>query len=278
MLDPRSDPHFLSAGIREEAERLAGTRGDFAQRAAVCHHLYAHSFGNHAYPLVAAHFSLWAGLYLKRIRRSAQLLKWESLTPARRRRRLEALARLEEAIGEIGRLAFIESYHIYRLAEHRQARALVREILPLDLSEQIEDCHLARRSRRKLRDGERRAFFAAFAEWQDRAVIQPAVGTAFEAFDWEPIKKLPLQPPIRLRYFSRRDSLPLAPMAAAEDRIRLALQAFDVAEQAGWQKVEASLRSAPVMPLPFQQNSGQHFFGLQNHARQTFLKELLAGY
>jgi len=48
-----------------------------------------------------------------------------------------------------------------------------------------------------------------------------------------------------------------------------------VAEHVGWEKVEASLKSSRAMPLPFQRNSGQHFFGVQNRARRMLRQEFL---
>ena len=46
--------------IKREAEILAGDTMDFSRRAAVYHHLYQSSGGNHMFPLIAAHGALWA--------------------------------------------------------------------------------------------------------------------------------------------------------------------------------------------------------------------------
>jgi hypothetical protein len=55
----------LLDALREEAEDLAGRTGDFAQRAATYHHLYQHSGGNHAFPLLAAHGALWGSKHFR---------------------------------------------------------------------------------------------------------------------------------------------------------------------------------------------------------------------
>src|SRR5882724_7526352 len=51
--------------LHHEATRLAGGLNDLAQRAAVYHHLYEHSGGNHAFPLIAAHGTLGARGYVR---------------------------------------------------------------------------------------------------------------------------------------------------------------------------------------------------------------------
>ena len=52
--------------LRAWAVTLAGRTGDLAQRASAYHHLYRHSGGNHAFPLLAAHGALWASGYFQR--------------------------------------------------------------------------------------------------------------------------------------------------------------------------------------------------------------------
>jgi len=192
MLDLRSDPYFLAAAIREEAEHLAGTRQSFAQRAAVHHHLYAHSLGNHALALIAAHGSLWALAYLKRMRRAAELLKWEHLSPGRRKKRVEALCLFADTIGEIDRQLFITSYATYRLTEHRKTHQLASATLPVALAVQLQECHAARRAGERYGGKDRRVLFETFVEWQQEQVVGPTLEAALTDVDWRPLGKLAL--------------------------------------------------------------------------------------
>jgi len=52
--------------LRREATRLAGRPADLVQRASVYRHLFAHSGGNHAFPLLGAHGALWGSGYFRK--------------------------------------------------------------------------------------------------------------------------------------------------------------------------------------------------------------------
>ena len=57
----------LYSVARREAELMAGSRSDLAQRATVYHHLFRHSRGNHVFPLLAAHGALWGKGYFAKV-------------------------------------------------------------------------------------------------------------------------------------------------------------------------------------------------------------------
>src|ERR1700720_4382664 len=100
--------------IESEATRLAGGLTDLAQRATVYHHIYEHSGGNHAFPLIAAHGALWARGYFRFGMRLGWLWSLVDLaSPLRRRQRLAKLAAFADAFRDINRRVCIETYTSY---------------------------------------------------------------------------------------------------------------------------------------------------------------------
>ncbi len=276
MLIQPSDPEFLSSRLREEGQWLAGGREASAQRAAVYHHLYAHSLGNHAFPLLAAHVSIWVSRCLRRAERADEFSKWKSISSRRRAKRMQPRERFAGAIREIDRRVFVEVFHLYRLTERPETRALAAARVPAPLLEEMDNCHAARRARRTMSTAERRALFASVFLWAHEEIIAPALEAALAETDWHAEASRPLRLPVRLAYMSRRRGLLFTSAGGAEQPLELALRSFDLAELVGWRKVESSLKSSGLMPDPFRQNSGQHFFSIQNRARRLWQQEFLA--
>ena len=246
---PAWDSH---AALRREAVLLAGGLSDLAQRAAVYHHLFQHSRGNHVFPLLAAHGALWARGYFRLGMRLGAALSWQHpRSPERRRQRMAALAAFADAFRDINRRVCVETYAIYYASDRPG-------LLPADgagiapaLLEQMARCHAARRAGRVLSPGEKRDLFGAFFLWEQDNVVGPAVEAAVAAFDWPLVRRLALTPTVRFAYLPRRKALPFRNFADKAERIERGFQAFDRGADIGWSQVEHALAAYGVMPAGF---------------------------
>ena len=244
--------HQIAADIRAEATAMSGRTGDLVQRAAMYHHLYDHSGGNHGFPLLAAHGALWASGYFRRGLRTAGLLAAvQGLCGERDRATLmAAVSAFAETFRDINRRVCIETLYIYWLSGDARCRALAEAEIPCVLLSEMDRCHWARANGRLLTQEERRAVFEAFFRWEQAEIVGPAVEAAFANFDWTAIRTLALRPTIRFAYFGTA-RLPFRDFSMREERIEKGLAAFALAEAAGWDRVETSLGDYGLMPPVF---------------------------
>jgi len=258
------------AAARHEADLLAGGTGDLAQRTLAYHHLFRHSGGGHAFPLLAAHGALWARGYFAWGGRAGAALSLAALhRPDLRRARLAGLAGFAEAFREINRRVFVEVYAGYRFTLAHGERAGAEAHLDPGLLDALNRCHRAGRRMRSLNPGERAYLFEACFRWEQRAVVAPAVAAAAAGFAWEPVRRLALRPSIRFAYMPRRETLHFADFADTDERIEKGLRAFAIAEAVGWGTVEARLSRYGALPAGFFAAAGTAF-----HATRA---RLLAG-
>lgn len=261
------------AAARREAEILAGGTGDLAQRALAYHHLFRHSGGHHAFPLLAAHGALWARGYFAWGARAGAALSLGALhRPALRRARLAGLAGFAEAFRAINRRVFVEVYASYRFTLAHGERAGAEAHVDPVLLDALNRCHHAGRRMTALGPDERAHLFEAFFRWEQRMVVAPAVAAAAAGFAWEPVRRLGLRPAIRFAYMPRRDTLHFADFADTDERIEKGLRAFALAEAAGWSTVEARLSRYGALPAGFFAAAGTAF-----HATRARLVAAEAG-
>lgn len=245
--------------LRSQAIALAGRTSDLVQRASVYHHLYAHSGGNHSFPLLAAHGALWAsGYFLGGMRFGKAIASARALIgddPAELMRRLTYFA---EAFRDINRRVCVETYFIYHLTADPRFRDHAARLVPSSLLVEMDRCHAARRLGRTLADTERRDLFTSFFLWEQANIVGPSIDRAFAAFDWPLIRALALRPRIRFSYFSGQPLL-FRDFSDTEERIERGLQAFDRASLHGWREVEGALCSYGLMPAMFRDDPATLF-------------------
>ncbi|MET7246436.1 hypothetical protein ABZT49_24065 [Methylobacterium sp. EM32] len=248
------------AAARHEAEVMAGASRDLVQRAVVYHHLFRHSGGNHAFPLLAAHGALWAGGYFAWGKRIGLGLSLAALhRPAYRRARLAALAAFAEAFREISRQVCVEVYATYRFTlAHGETAGTDTYVDPL-LLDALNRCHRAVRRMRALGPAERAHLFEAFFRWEQCAVVAPSVAAAVDGFTWDFVRRLALCPSIRFAYMPHRETLHFANFADTDERIEKGLRAYAVAEAVGWDAVEARLSRYGALPADFLAAAGTPF-------------------
>jgi hypothetical protein len=245
---------------RNEATKLAGRLTDLAQRAAVYHHIYEASGGNHVFPLIAAHGALWAGGYF---RFGMQLGEWLSLPsafrPARRKARLVGLAAFADAFREINRSVCIDTYTTFHFTAEHGEHPDAASFVPVAKLDVLNRMHHAHRLGLKLSSAEKLAAFEAFFRSEQATVVGPRVATALEAFDWPLMKFLALKPLIRFAYFPLGDRLWFRDFSNADERIANGLRAFGIAERVGFANVERRLRDYGILPSQFWAGTARHF-------------------
>lgn len=259
------------AALQQEAEQLVGGRYDLVRRAAVYHHLYAHSNGNHAFPLIAAHGALWAHWYFcwgMRLGHVFALPHTFSLTL--RRKRLADLHAYADAYKDINRQVCIETYSTYYFAQRYGHDAAADQVIPGTLLNALKSCHAAADAREILPAQEKRDLFMAFFLWEQANIVGPAVTAATDAFHWPSLKYVALKPSIRFAYFPRQQRLNFHYFADTAERIEKGARAFDIAEAVGLSAVESALRHYNVMPSGFHVDPSQYFQSLMDtYSRPT---------
>ena len=246
--------------LRLDAEALAGRPCDFAQRAATYHHLYQHSGGNHAFPLLAAHGALWGAGYFRTGMRVGKLLS-HRFRGGRQAAMIEQLERFTDALREINRQVCVETYFTYRLsaspAFRDEAEARIEPVL-LDALDRI---HAHRRAGSLAPLADRATLFEAFFEWEQRAIVAPLLDEAFRQFEWPELHWIALRPAIRFAFLGWRP-LRFGDFTSQDERLIKGVRAFERAERLGWREVERSLADYGEMPDSFCANPAQHFYGL----------------
>lgn len=255
-----ADPQLTAALLRERAQSLAGRIEDLTQRASVYHHLYAHSGGNHSFPLLAAHGALWASGYFKMGMRfgsfAASVQQFLGDDAGELRKSLKAFA---DDFRDINRRVCVETYFIYHLTADPDLKEIAEHLVPMELLEQMNRCHAARLAGHKLSDSDRRSLFSAFFLWEQENIVGPSIKVAFSKFDWPMIKRMALKPKIRFAYFDQRSPLTFRHFADTDERVAMGMAAFDRACAKGWDEVESALADYNIMPASFTENPSGHY-------------------
>lgn len=256
--------------LRNEAIRLAGDLPDLTQRAATYHHLYQHSGGNHAFPLIAAHGALWARGYFQRCLQLGRILAWQyGLDAARRRTQLGKLDDFANQFRDINRRVCIDTYTNYYFTARFGNHPLASQFVPARVLAALNRVHVARTVGREMTVAEKRSVFEAHFLHEQDTVVGPTIQLAVAQFDWPLVKFLALKPLLRFAFFPAGRFLWFRDFSQRDQRVEHGLTAFEMANQVGWQNVEASLNRYRLLPAPFFANSTEYFLTL----RQTVMSE-----
>jgi hypothetical protein len=250
--------------LTQQATQLAGGLTDLAQRAAVYHHLFEDSGGNHIFPLIAAHGALWARGYFAFGMKLGAALSWQfPFSTKRRRQCLNDLLAFADAFREINRRVCVDTYASYhftaQFGEHPNAAHFVKPRL-LSVLNQL---HAAKRDGRELADSAKRSIFEAHFLNEQEHVVGPRVAQAVRDFRWPLVKSLALRPLVRFAYFPRTEFFWFRHFDRTEERIERGLRAFDIAAAAGWSRVESTLQHYEILPAAFFAGSARHFASLR---------------
>ncbi|WP_435635544.1 hypothetical protein ACSC9U_08460 [Pseudomonas solani] len=250
--------------IHQEATVLAGALTDLGQRASVYHHLYEDSGGRNVFPLIAAHGALWGAGYFALGMRVGTLLSAQFLfTPTLRHYKLRQLHAFADAFREINRRVCVEAYTAYHLSRlHGQAAGIEHYLQPRLLAA-LNRCHQAQALGEPLPQPVRRELFEAFFLWEQDVIVGPAVEQALAALDWSLIRQVALRPRIEFAYFASSRDMKFSDFANTRERIEKGMRAYELAEQAGLDRVEDALGRYGVLPQAFFHDSLAHFRALR---------------
>ncbi|WP_254510364.1 hypothetical protein [Anatilimnocola floriformis] len=237
---------------RREGEILAGSLTQLTQRASVYRHIYQASGGNHIFPLIAAHGALWARGYFTWALALGKKLSWQyALQPEYRLQQLAALDRFADAFRDVNRRVCADTYaNFHFTAEHGEQPAAAELVAP-ELLAELNSMHAAERAGRKLTTAQKQAIFSAHFYNEQKTVVGPALQKAVDDFQWPLVKFIALKPLIRFAYFPAGTSFWFHNFANREERIERGLQAFQVAADVGFERVEAALRKYQMLPEAF---------------------------
>ena len=239
------------------------------QRASVYHHLYAHSGGNHSFPLLAAHGALWASGYFRAGMRFGSLVATgRGILGDNSEALMRNLTEFAEAFRDINRRVCVETFFIYKLTAAVSLAEVAERHVPPNLLAEMDRCHHARRNNRTLSATERRGLFEAFFHWEQAHIVGPAIHSAFAAFNWPLIRRMALTPKIRFAYFGGKP-LAFRDFSDTDERIEKGIAAFDRASKHGWSKVEQALDDYSVMPDAFMIDPSAFFSAVQRSITVT---------
>lgn len=251
--------------LRNDAFRLAGDLPDLTQRAATYHHLYQHSGGNHAFPLIAAHGALWARGYFQRCLQLGRILAWQyGFDSAQRQTQLGKLDDFANQFRDINRRVCIDTYTNYHFTAQFGNHPQAAQFVPPRVLETLNRLHAARLSGREMSAEEKRTIFETHFLHEQEHVVGPTIQTAVAQFDWPLVKFLALKPILRFAFFPAGRYLWFRDFSQREQRVAHGLTAFEMADQVGWQNVEAALRAYRLLPERFFANSSEYFSKLRS--------------
>ncbi len=241
--------------IRVKAEKAAGSLTDLSQRAMVYHHLYTDSFGNHTFPLLAAHGALWGSRYFHSGHNFGKLMSYKyALFPREKERRMQALTAYANAYREINRRVCVETFTSYYYTKIYGDNTVSQKLVPLQLLEMLMQCHASTKKEQSLTDTEKKKLFEAFFLWEQDAIVGPGVDAANESFQWRCMKFLSKKPVVNFAYFPLLKQLAFWNFSSKDERIEKGKRAFTIAEQQGWDVVESALLKYAVLPSDYLEN------------------------
>lgn len=174
-----------------------------------------------------------------------------------------SLKRFADAFRDINRRVCAEAYCVYHFTKKYGHTEFSRKIIPSPLLEMLNLCHLSKIRNTDFSQEHRRKLFEAFFLWEQKVIVSPAVETALTNFDWPLVKFLAMKPNIEFSYFGKVNGLQFVDFSSREERILLGLQAYELAELAGFKFVEESIKVYKVMPSYFFDNTSEFFLNIK---------------
>lgn len=241
--------------LKSEATRLAGELLDIPRRVAVLHNLYLDSAGNHAFSLIAAHGALWAWNYFETGGSLGRLMAWRYFYNRQERAyRLSLLNSFAESFREVNRKVCIDTVANYNFVARFGNEPNAAEVIPPQLLNALTQVHAAKNAGVKLSEDAKFDIFKASFQCEQEVTVAPGVQQAVAGFDCPILRRLILRPIVRFRYFPKRHYMLFKNFSETQERIARGMHAFKLAQAAGWQQVEESMKAYGVMPESYFQN------------------------
>ena len=236
--------HAAYAGLKSEADRLAGDLLDIRRRAMILHNLYLDAGGNHTFPLIAAHGALWAYRYFEVGGRLGRLVSQRYFYNAvERKYRLGLLNTFAEGFRRVNRLVCIDAYTNFHFADRFGGRSGADELVHPELLEALNRVHAACRAGRQMNEDEKQKVFQASFKWEQEVTVAPGVADAVAGFDCPILRGLCLKPIVRFTFFPVWRYMSFRDFSSRDERIAKGHVTYGLGRRAGWQSVIESLRA-----------------------------------
>jgi hypothetical protein len=235
--------------LRRAGYALAGAPDDLEHRAAVYFGMYQESGGRNAFPLIAAHGALWARGYLSLGTLAGHFLALQHFySSAKVVQKFSLIQAFANAFRDLNRRVCAEAYCAYQFTKAYGHTRFAQTMLPAPLLDMLNQCHLSQAQGTEFPGASRRRLFDAFFLWEQGAIATPGVNAAVARFDWPLARWFALRPRVRFAYFTASQALCFKDFSSERERIEQGARAYVLAEQAGFARVEATLRQHVVVP------------------------------
>ena len=237
---------------KTEATQLAGDLLDIPRRAILLDAMFRHSGGNHVFPQIAAHGALWAYNFFEVGGRLGRLISYRYFYNSQERAyRLSLLDRFAEGFRLVNRQVFIDTWTNYHFVAEYGGEPGADQIIQPTLLNALNMVHEARVSGAKLSAAQQQAVFEQSFHWEQELTVAPGVQLAISQFECPIMIALCTKPIVRFAYFPRLQFLWFRNFANKQERIDKGMQAAEYAFRAGWDQVQASLKSYQILPGDF---------------------------
>lgn len=225
--------------IYAKAVKVAGAPGDIPNRVKALLTIYKDSQGNHAFPLIAAHGAKWGNKYFKITGPIGEAISYRYFyDPAERQKRLKMLDTFAEEFKAANRQVFIDTYTNYYFTKLHGDKTGAKEFIQPKLLKQLMLMHKARKNGTPLYADEKKVVFKTSLLFEQEMSVGPRVDAAVKKFDCPILKTLVLKPIVHFSYFPNLTFFPFDDFSDKAERIKYALKAYDLAEEAGWDEVQ----------------------------------------
>lgn len=239
-----------------EAENLVGAADDLKRRAIVYHHLYKDSYGNHVFPLLAAHGVLWGDKYMRYGEWLGNISAYKYVfCKGGREKKVQALQSFLHAFREINRQVCVGAYATYYLTKQYPNEPDVQQFISSEMAQYLNRCHEAAQEKNSFEIEEKKALYSSFFHWEQKAIVGSDVLSAEREFEWACMKFFSLRPIVNFSYFPFYRKLAFCNFINAEERVQNGMKAFDIANKVGWGRVEEGLRAYRLLDKKYDYHS-----------------------
>jgi hypothetical protein len=238
--------------IRSEAIRLAEGAGDIPGRVALLHSIFVDSGGNHAFPEVALHGALWAfGFYERRGAVSRAIAYRYFYDRDERARRAYMLFEFSQGFKQANRSVFVDTYTNYFFTKRFGEEPGADEVIAPELLDALQRVHSAAARGRVLSRPERAEVFRTSLLFEQESTVGPKVREEVDKFTCPVLTAIVLRPVVRFNYFPRSAYMRFSNFGDTDERIEKAVRSYELAEDAGWDRVGDAIRYHGVLPSRF---------------------------
>lgn len=261
--------------LRRVGYSLAGGLNDLSQRASVYYHLYEDSEGRNIFPLMAAHGALWAKGYFQKGMLAGKVLSLQYIySPKQLMEKYKSLIDFANAFRDINRRVCAEAYCVYHFTKKYGQTKFAEQVIPKNLLFALNLCHYSQRTGEPMNSVERRTLFEEFFLWEQESIVAPSVEKAVEHFNWPSVKWLAMKPKIEFAYFGKGIVLQFNDFSLKAERIEKGLEAYELAEQVGYEAVEHAISHYKIMPKKFFDSTSCYFLDIYKAAGFPHIKNV----